>query len=653
MADLSIGLNGLNVALAAIDVIGNNIANGATEGFHRQEVAIVPVSCGGTGGITAGGGARVTDVRRIVDTVVENEILRQTPLLAQVSKELDPLQTVEGTVGDMSDKGLGASIDSFFGALQQLAGQPDSAILRDQVCGAADAMTAQFHDGAASITSLGTNLRVEGGTLVDQLNSLAAEVADLNRQLALVTNQGKSNSNLADRRDEDVKKMTGLLNLQVQPNGDGTVNLMAGGTGIVMGAQVTKLELGTSDTGKLGLSVAGSHSYNLDVSGGTIGGILSLTNDLLPALSDNFDTLARTISQGINQVHVQGIGTDGSFDELDGSTVTQDLGSWQPPVTAGTVYIRMTDTSTGQVARYGVAIDPAADSLDDVAARFNAIPGLSAAVTNGHLHLETDSGHQFDFVPALLPEASTSTLTGTAQPTVSGAYTGAENQTLSFRVVGSGSVGVTDGLAVEVTDGSGNVIRSLKVGQGYRAGDVLAASDGVQVAFSAGTLTDGETFTIDALASSDTAGFLSAAGLNTFFAGNAAATIDLAADVRQSVGRVATSCEAGGLDNTAIARMAAVGNTPVAALGGLTVGDSCRRLVADVGQEVSLREGRQQGLQASMTQLDNQRADTSGVDLNEQAAQLMIFEQLFQTMAKYMTSANQMQQSLMAVIGTT
>ena len=54
-----------------------------------------------------------------------------------------------------------------------------------------------------------------------------------------------------------------------------------------------------------------------------------------------------------------------------------------------------------------------------------------------------------------------------------------------------------------------------------------------------------------------------------------------------------------------------------------------------------------------MTQLDNQRADTSGVDLNEQAAQLMIFEQLFQTMAKYMTSANQMQQSLMAVIGTT
>ena len=650
MPDLSIALNGLNVALTAIDTVGNNIANAATEGFHRQEVNIEAIPYGGSARMNVGGGARVTEIRRRIDTVVENEILRQQPLLAQVSQELGTLQTVESTIGDMGTQSLDASLDSFFGALQELAAQPDSAILRDQVRGAADSVTARFHDAAGVMDSLGRNLEVEAGTLVDQLNSLASEVANLNGQLAQLNLRGSANNNLADRRDEAVKKMTELLNFQIQRNGDGTISLMAGGTPIVIGNQATKLEIGRGDSGKLGLFSAGTSNFSLDVSGGKIGGVLALKNDLLPGVSDEFDALARQIIQQINQVHVQGVGTDGSFETLDSHHVVEDLTTWQLPLTAGTVYVRVTDTATGQATRHAVAIDPAADSLSDVAARFDAVAGLSAAVTGGHLHLEAESDYTFDFVPALLPQPSTSTLTGTAEAVISGAYTGTQNQTLTCRVVGSGNVGVTDGLKVEVTDGLGNVVTNLKVGLGYRAGDVLAVSDGVQVKISAGTLNDGETFTIDALANSDTSGFLAAAGLNTFFAGHSAATIDLAADVRQSAGRLATSRDAGGIDNTNVCRMADVGSTPIAALGGISVGDYHRRMIAEVGQQVALRQGRQEGLQHVVTQLENQRESLSGVDLNEEAAKLMIFEQLFQTMAKYLASVDKMQQDLFSVI---
>jgi len=652
MPDLSIALNGLNVALTAIETVGNNIANAATEGFHRQEVNVETIPYGGSARANVGGGSRVTEIRRRIDVVVENEILRQQPLLAQVSQELGTLQTVESNLGDMGTQGLDASLDSFFGALQELAGQPDSAILRDQVRGAAESVTARLHDAAGVLDSLASNLEVEAGTLVDQLNSLATEVANLNGQLAILHLQGSANNNLADRRDETVKKMTELLNFQVQRNGDGTISLMAGGTPIVVGNQATELNVARDAGGRLGLSPAGTSNFTLDVSGGKIGGVLALENDLLPGVSDELDALARQIIQQINAVHVQGVGTDGSFDTLDSRHVDEDLSRRgdQPPVAAGTVYVRVTDTATGEATRHAVAIDPATDSLSDVAAAFAAVPGLSATVTGGRLHLEAESGHKFDFVPALLPQPSTSTLTGTAKAAISGAYTGTENQTLTCRVVGSGNVGVTGGLTIEVVDGQGNTVTKLKVGLGYRAGDALTVSDGVQVTLSAGTLNDGETFTIDVLASSDTSGFLAAAGLNTFFVGHSAATIDLAADVRKSAGRLATSRAAGGTDNTNVCRMADVGEAPIAALGGVSVGDYHRRMIAEVGQQVALRQGRQEGLQHVVTQLENQRESLSGVDLNEEAAKLMIFAQLFQTMAKYLASVDKMQQDLFKVI---
>ena len=105
MANYTIGLSGLNAAYVAMDAIGNNIANAATEGYHRQTVEFVPASSVQSAGVTVGGGVEVASLRRMVDDLLESEITRQQSVYGQVNQELSTLSSVETSFGEFSDSG--------------------------------------------------------------------------------------------------------------------------------------------------------------------------------------------------------------------------------------------------------------------------------------------------------------------------------------------------------------------------------------------------------------------------------------------------------------------------------------------------------------------------------------------------------------------
>ena len=84
MSNLHIGLSGMRVAQQALDLIGTNISNAATEGYHRQDARIAPVYYGGGGFSGVGGGAEVIEVRRNMDVLIEEELVRQNPLYKQL-----------------------------------------------------------------------------------------------------------------------------------------------------------------------------------------------------------------------------------------------------------------------------------------------------------------------------------------------------------------------------------------------------------------------------------------------------------------------------------------------------------------------------------------------------------------------------------------
>src|SRR5262249_10266481 len=118
-------------------------------------------------------------------------------------------------------------------------------------------------------------------------------------------------------------------------------------------------------------------------------------------------------------------------------------------------------------------------------------------------------------------------ITGTFGVQLGGHFTGQQNDMYTYRVVGSGTVGVTTGLALEVRNAAGSLLGSFNIGDGYAAGSALTSANGVTVTLSAGTANDGDTFSSAVVAQPDAGNLLPALGLNSFFDGADAASIQV------------------------------------------------------------------------------------------------------------------------------
>jgi len=656
MADYTIGLTGLTAAATALEIIGNNVSNASTDGYHRQRVELTPSTYGKAGTVTVGAGVDVAGVSRLLDRLLEEEILSQQSSYGQISQELSVMTTVETTFGEFAeDSGLNATIDKFFSALEGLAAHPMESVYRSDVVSAAEVMCSEFQRLGASVEDLQSQVVLEARNIGSSINSLVSQIADLNGQIQNIEVTGTQASNLRDQRDELIGELAECVNVQAQGREYGIVDVSIGGLPVVSGTVSLDIFVGLTDDGTLGVSPAESQGRNLDVEGGELGGLLSLNNELLDEVANNLDTLAKTIIDNVNRYQVEGLGDDGSFSELTGWNIGDGtLSSLNSKVTDGSFYIRLTDTATGEVERYEIEVDASGaspDTIATIAAKINAIPGLSASVLSSQLHIVAELNHTFDFMPAVLPEPTSSSFSTASPPTVtlSGVYNGAENGTLTCTVNGSGDVG-NGTMRLDVTDADGNLVSTLNIGAGYAAGDSLDLGNGVKVEVGTGQFNDGDHFEIDVLASSDTSGLLAAAGMNVFFSGASASKMQVCGDISESAGRVATSYGADLTDNAAALRLAGVQDEEMENLSDMTVSEYYQRLVTDVGQEVALLESRQANIEAMLQNLENQRDETSGVDVNDEAAQLMVFQQMYQAIAEYMSTIQTTMDTLMDMI---
>jgi len=654
MSGYTIGISGLQVAQQAIELIGNNLANAGTEGYHRQELSISPVQVDSASGEVAMSGPRVTGVRRLMDSLLENEIVRQQPLLGQIEQELLALQTMENSLGEVTSEGLTAALGSFFNSLSELTADPNSRALQEQTLWAADGLVAQFRNLSSFLTDLGEHVYLEAEALVENVNQLTNEIAKLNEEIHALSFSGSSANQLKDRRDQAIKELAELVDVQVQRGlaVEGVINVTAWGTPLVAGSHAANLEAGHVDGGNLGISVKDANYFMTGLSGGKLAGLMAVKNEILPDIQGRLDLLAQVIADRLNELHVQGVGPAGSFSTLTGVTVSQGtLDGWEPNVQAGSFYVRLMDPA-GQATIHEVLVDPTADTVTSIRDKINLLDPahLQAEVTNSALRLDALGGWRFDFVPAMMLDATGLSGAAPAQPAVTGIYSGQSSETFTCTVVGTGRVGVTDGLAVEVRNSGGQLVNTLNVGLGYAAGDVLTVGYGIDLAMTSGELNDGETFTIRAPASSDETGFLAAAGMNTFFAGRSAATIAVRDDIKDRPDRLATARGGEGTDNENIRRMAVIGSDKLTELGDISMIDFNRRTVLQVAQGVSFRKARQESVDKVLQQLVNQRDEISSVDINEEAARLLVFERMFQAMSRFIGAQDEALDTLMNVL---
>jgi len=656
MSDFSIALSGLDAAQKALDVIGNNIANAATEGYHRQRIGFSPAYFSQQGPVLFGGGVDVEGVTRIIDNLLEQEIRRQQSALEQVSREFSTLRTIENAFGELSTEGggLNAAIDQFFDSLQDLSVHPAETIWQNQIVSDADAMAGQFRTVGEFLNTLETQIRLEAENTISSINTLTSQIAELNDKIETIELADGHASAMSDQRDQCISELSELIGIQTLIRAHGVVDVSVGGMPLVLSASASELESGFDENGHLGISIAGASHCTTDVQGGKIGGLLSLKNELISDIHDDLDSLAAAIIQQINQYHVQGVGSEGSFTSLTGWANASGIMSDFSSVSDGNMYIRVTNTSTGVTIRQSIAVDAENDSLSDIATAISAITGLTASVNaSNQLTISADADHEFDFLPAVLSGPTNSVLTGTTAPpamSVSGIYTGTQNDTFTFTAVGSDDIG-NGTLQLMVTDGNGDTISTLNIGSGYAAGDTIdVGGSGVKIALTTGDLIAGNTFEIDVFASADTSGVLAAVGLNTFFSGSSAQDMAVCSDIAANPRRVATALGADMSDNTNAVRMADVRDEAVSGLGGLTCGEFYRRLVTDIGQQLSVKQMRQDNIEVMVLNLANQQSEASGVDINDEAAQLLVFEQMFQAMAQYMNTINSAVSSIMELI---
>ncbi|MCP4613763.1 MAG: flagellar hook-associated protein FlgK [Planctomycetes bacterium] len=639
MDGLSIGISGLQAAQKAFEIIGNNVANAATDGYHRQRIELSPAYTSQVGDVLLGGGVDVVGVTRLIDDLLEKEIVRQESLLGQISQEFATLRTVENAFGELVEgSGLSGAIDKFFNALHDLSAHPTEVIQQNQLITETTAMTGQFRSLGEFLTSLEAQIELETQTTITQINILSNKIAELNNKIKQQEIGGGTANNLRDQRDQSITELSTLVGVEIKAKPYGVADVYVAGTPVVIGATPIELEIGLKQAGEVGVSVAGANNYNINTEGGRLSGLLSLKNELVSDIHNDLDNLANVMIQQMNQYHVQGVGSTGSFTDLTGWPVTsQNLSDFGSEVTDGSIYIRVTNTSTGAITRNEIAVDKSADTLSDIATLISGITGLSASVVSSKLNIQSDANYTFDFLPAVLPLPTASTLSG-SPPTisVSGIYTGTTSDTFQFTVSGTGSVG-NGTLQLEVRNGAAQLVRTLDVGSGYAAGDKLDLGNGIKISLSTGDLNNLETFDVDAFSSTDTSSLLAAVGINTFLSGSTASDMGICSDIIATPGRVASALGANMTDNTNALRMSGLRDQALTGLNSMTPGEFYRQMVTDIGQQLFVKEARKDNIESMVHNLSNQQGETSGVNINDEAARMLAFEQMFQAMSKYMS----------------
>lgn len=257
----NIALSGLYTAQRNLDTISHNISNATTPGYSRQQgvqSAATPISVmDGTGMI--GTGSYVKTVERVRDEYLDFKYWSENIAYGEWSVKADLLSEVEGTFNEPSSSGFVTIMNEFFNAYQELAKDPSSASVRALVREKAVTMTKYFNSTATHFEKLQEDINDKVKLSVDQINTLASQIQQLNKQIYNFEVSGNTANDLRDSRTLLVDKLSKLVNIQATevsygklPNGADDIHfqITVGGKTLVDHFSSSKLAL-TQRTQKL------------------------------------------------------------------------------------------------------------------------------------------------------------------------------------------------------------------------------------------------------------------------------------------------------------------------------------------------------------------------------------------------------------------
>ncbi|HEY1188502.1 MAG TPA: flagellar hook-associated protein FlgK [Gemmata sp.] len=394
-----IGTSAIAAAQRGLDLIGQNIANATTPGYHRVSPQLVNTTTG-----TDGTGVDIASITRFTAPAVRTAILSGNGEVGSSSAKLDVSRQIETALAT-GQGGIGDKIENFFNRVQQLTSTPDSLASRRTILTAASDLADQFNATAGDIDRLRSDVGSKITSTVDQINTLASRIADLNTRILTKENRGNSANDLRDQREVAIDALSQLIDIKTVQAPDGQINVIASDSPVVVGEFANKFTASQNASNQIVITDSSSATPRT-FRAGSLGGLLQSFNSDIPALRARLDTVAGQLIQQVNQVQATGLGTtpitalSGTNGAASASAALNAAGL-PFPIQAGQLTVSVTNTSVSPATRTNttIAIDPATQSLQDIATALSGVPGLQASVNaaSNTLDIQAQAGFTFDF----------------------------------------------------------------------------------------------------------------------------------------------------------------------------------------------------------------------------------------------------------------
>jgi len=333
----SIGVSALNAAQIGLATTEHNIANANTPGFNRQQVslAVRPAQFTGTGFV--GQGVDVASVKRVYSEFLGRQVLQEQGQSAQMTSYYAQIQQIDNILAD-PNSGLSPAIQAFFGAVSNVSSNPESVPARQSLISGANFLTSRFQSLNQRMVDMNTSVNSQIGYSVTQINSYAKQISSLNQNIIMAQSaNGQPPNDLLDQRDYLVTQLNQEIKSTVVKQTDGSVSVFVGnGQPLVVGAQTFNMTTQMSATDPSKLDVAYTF-YNgtttaiqtSSLQGGNLGGLIAFRDEALTNSQNALGRVAMSVTGIFNQQHQLGQDLNGA---LGGNLFAQPV----PVVTSNT-----------------------------------------------------------------------------------------------------------------------------------------------------------------------------------------------------------------------------------------------------------------------------------------------------------------------------
>lgn len=309
-----IGISGIQAAQAGLMVTQHNITNANTAGYNRQSIAQATAIPVGTSKGFNGNGVTVTSITRQYNQFLTEQVRSSDTQLSALDSYFSQIQVIDDLLAD-ANAGVSPALQSFFAGLQEVAAAPSSLPARQSMVSAAESLVARLQGADGRISDLYTQVNEQVTDSVALINNYAKQIAALNQQITVAESAVSQPANdLLDKRDQLLSELNQLIEVEVIPLDTGGVEVMVGkGQLLVIGNRANAMSAVRSNEDPSRITVAldlGAGNQELPegiISGGSLGGLLEFRSETLDKAVNTLGKVAASMALTFNAQHANGM----------------------------------------------------------------------------------------------------------------------------------------------------------------------------------------------------------------------------------------------------------------------------------------------------------------------------------------------------------